>query len=230
MHLHETAEEITGSLEAHGKRPFDRLAELGLLSPALLAVHMTQLTEEEIGRSAEVGLSVLHCPRSNLKLASGFCPVARLLEAGINVALGTDGAASNNDLDMVGECRTAALIGKAVAGDASAVPAHAALRMATVNGARALGLESEIGTLEPDKWADITCIDLGRVNTQPVFDPASHIVYAAGREQVTDVWVGGRHLLAAGRLSRMSETDIISRAEEWQARIAPASRNSAASS
>ena len=220
MHVHETADEIGQSLERNGDRPLQRLQQLGLLSPNLVAVHMTQLEEEEIGRLADAGSHVVHCPQSNLKLASGWCPVARLLEAGVNVALGTDGAASNNDLDLLGEMQSAALIGKAVAANARALPAWQVLRMATLNGARALGLAADTGSLEAGKWADLCAIDLGALETRPLYDPVSQIVYAAGREQVTDVWVAGQHLLRERRLTTLDEADILVRAGHWQKDIA----------
>jgi 5-methylthioadenosine/S-adenosylhomocysteine deaminase len=185
-----------------------------------MAVHMTQVQDGEIQRLAESGASVVHCPESNLKLASGFCPVQKLIEAGVNVALGTDGAASNNDLDLLGEMRTAALLAKAVYGDAAALPAHTVLRMATLNGARALGLADETGSLESGKWADITAVDLGTLETQPLYDPVSQLVYAAGREQVSDVWVAGQHLLKDRQLTQLDAQDLIQRARGWQTRIA----------
>ncbi len=147
MHVHETAEEVDKAVELTGKRPLARLHELGLVAPDMMAVHMTQLAAQEITDFAVAGGHVVHCPESNLKLASGCSPVQALAAAGVNVALGTDGAASNNDLDMIGEMRTAALLGKLVANDASALPAHAVLRMATLNGAMALGLGGETGSL-----------------------------------------------------------------------------------
>ena len=217
MHVHETAHEV-----AHGRdgiRPLQRLQGLGLLSPQLVAVHMTQLDDHEIEAYAAHGGHVVHCPESNLKLASGFCPVQRLLDAGINVALGTDGAASNNDLDMLGEMRSAALLAKAVAGDAAALPAPQALRMATLNGARALGLDGITGSLVAGKAADVTAVDLSALPTQPVYNPVSQLVYAAGREQVTDVWVEGRHLLKEGVLTTLDEAEIRNRARQWRDRI-----------
>ena len=220
MHVHETADEIGGSMEQHAMRPLQRLERLGLLSPRLLAVHMTQLTDDEIQQVAHGGAHVVHCPESNLKLASGFCPVARLQAAGINVALGTDGAASNNDLDMLGEMRSAALLAKAVAGDASALPAADALRMATLNGARALGLEETIGSLEPGKAADVVAVDLGEIESRPVYHPLSQLVYSSGRHQVTHVWVAGRHLLKARRLTTIDEHDVREKVAVWQQRIA----------
>ncbi|HHC72853.1 MAG TPA: TRZ/ATZ family hydrolase [Thiotrichales bacterium] len=220
IHLHETADEIRQSLEQHGVRPLERLHRLGLLSPSLVAVHMTQLTEEEIERVAESGLHVVHCPESNLKLASGFCPVARLQAAGVPVALGTDGAASNNDLDLLGEMRSAALLAKAVAGDAAALPAHRALRMATLEGARALGLEERIGSLLPGKEADVVAVRLDEPDTLPVYHPVSQLVYAAARHQVTDVWVGGRHLVAGGELTTLDQGQLAEAAHRWGRRIA----------
>lgn len=219
MHVHETADEINGSMTQHHQRPLARLTGLGLVSPRLLAVHMTQLTNTEITAFAAAGAHVVHCPESNLKLASGFCPIATLLEAGVNVALGTDGTASNNDLDMFGEMRTAALLAKAVAGRANAVPATTALRMATLNGARALGLEAEIGSLQQGKWADITAVHLGGIETQPMYHPISQLVYATGRDKVTNVWVAGRRLLADRRLTTLDEMAVLAKAREWHARI-----------
>ena len=220
MHVHETRDEVRQGVERYGMRPLARLDRLGLLGPSLVAVHMTQLEEDEIEAVARAGSHVIHCPESNLKLASGLCPVARLQAAGVNVALGTDGAASNNDLDMLGEMRSAALLGKSVADDPSALPAHAVLQMATLNGARALGLAAETGSLVPGKAADIAAIDLGQPQTQPVYDPVSQIVYAAGREQVSDVWVAGRRLVSNGRVNCLDLPEIVRNAERWRERIA----------
>jgi len=226
MHLHETEAEVSAAVETTGRRPLERLDELGLVNELLTAVHATQLTGDEIGRLRAGRASVVHCPESNLKLASGFCPVARLLAAGINVALGTDGAASNNDLDMIGEMRTAALLGKGIAGDAAAVSAHETLAMATINGARALGLGELTGSLEIGKVADITCIDLGRPATQPVYHPVAQLIYAASREQVSDSWVAGRTLLFDGRLVNDKTADVLERARAWQGRLAEQGKTS----
>jgi len=219
MHVHETADEVDSAIELTGKRPLQRLHDLGLTSPAMLAVHMTQLSTAEIGQYAASGGHVVHCPESNLKLASGYCPVDALMTAGVNVALGTDGAASNNDLDMIGEMRTAALLGKAVCADASALPAHTILKMATLNGAKALGIDRDTGSLLAGKWADITAVCLDTIETQPVYDPVSQLVYACGREQVTDVWVAGQHLLKERRLTTLDGNDILERTRDWHARI-----------
>jgi 5-methylthioadenosine/S-adenosylhomocysteine deaminase len=227
MHIHETASEVDKAIELTGKRPLQRLHDLGLISPAMLAVHMTQLSTDEITRYATGGGHVVHCPESNLKLASGFCPVQSLMAAGINVALGTDGAASNNDLDMTGEMRTAALLGKAVSNDASALPASTVLAMATLNGARALGIDNDVGSLVSGKWADITAVCLDTLETQPVYDPVSQLVYASGREQVTDVWVAGQHLLKERRLTTLDGDDILQRARDWQTRISTLQENTA---
>jgi 5-methylthioadenosine/S-adenosylhomocysteine deaminase len=219
MHVHETAHEVEESLARFGVRPLERLASRGLLGPRLIAVHMTQLLKEEIDALAQNNVGVVHCPASNLKLASGFCEVDRLLKSGVNVALGTDGAASNNNLDMLEELHLAALLAKGVAREATALPAHAALRMATINGARALGLDDRIGTLEPGKSADIIAIDLSDIGSQPVYDPASQIVYSASREQVTDVWVAGRRLVTSGQLTTLDENDLRSKAGNWRDKI-----------
>lgn len=219
MHIHETEDEIADSRKAIGMRPLNRLHQLGLLGPNLMAVHMTQLEEDEIRLLSETGVHVIHCPESNLKLASGFCPVAKLLDAGINVALGTDGAASNNDLDLMGEMRTAALLAKAVANDASALPAAKALTLATLGGARALGIDDEVGSLRPGKWADITAIQLDHLETQPLFNPISDLVYAASRHQVTNVWIEGRRVLKDRQLTTMDESDIRTRIRIWRERL-----------
>jgi 5-methylthioadenosine/S-adenosylhomocysteine deaminase len=177
---------------------------------------MTQLNDEEISLFAESGAHIVHCPESNLKLASGFCQVAKCLAAGVNVALGTDGAASNNDLDMFGEMRTAALLGKAVAGDASTIPAMTALRMATINGAKALGLDAICGSLSIGKAADVIAIDLNTLETQPLYCPVSQIVYAASRQQVTDVWVAGKQLLKQRQLTTINVDDLRAKIAKWQ--------------
>ncbi|MBI3773919.1 MAG: TRZ/ATZ family hydrolase [Gammaproteobacteria bacterium] len=220
MHIHETADEISGALGQHNERPLQRLTKLGLVSPRLLGVHMTQLTDDEIAAYAQAGAHVIHCPESNLKLASGFSPIAKLIKAGINVAIGTDGAASNNDLDMFGEMRTAALIAKAVAGDASAVPAATALCMATLNGARALGIDDETGSLTPGKAADITAVHLGGLDSQPIYHPLSQLVYASGRHQVSDVWIVGKQMVKDGVLTTIDNNEIHRRAQEWGKKIA----------
>lgn len=221
MHLHETAGEVAMAVEQSGKRPWQRLRELDMFGPDFLAVHMTQLTPEEIREAGEHRISVVHCPESNLKLASGFCPVAALLKAGVNVALGTDGAASNNDLDLLGELRTAALLAKAVANDASAFAAPQALHAATLGGAKALGLDSEIGSLAPGKRADFIALDLSGVSTQPLYNVLSQIVYAASREQVTHSYVAGRCLMRERVLTTLDEDAILARAQSWQQRIRP---------
>ncbi|WP_236198483.1 TRZ/ATZ family hydrolase [Pseudomonas pseudonitroreducens] len=222
MHVHETAFEVQQALEKHAERPLARLHRLGLLGPRFQAVHMTQVNDEDLAMLVETNSSVVHCPESNLKLASGFCPVERLWQAGVNVAIGTDGAASNNDLDLLGETRTAALLAKAVAGQATALDAHRALRMATLNGARALGMEQETGSLELGKSADLTAFDLSGLAQQPVYEPVSQLIYASGRDCVRHVWVGGKQLLDNGKLTRLDEERLIAVAGEWGRRIAGA--------
>ena len=219
MHVHETADEVQQSLQQHGMRPLARLQQLGLISPRLLAVHMTQLQASEITTLAQAGAHVLHCPESNLKLASGFCPLQSLLVANVNTCLGTDGAASNNDLDMFGEMRTAALLAKGVAQDARAADAESVLRMATINAARALGLEDRIGSLKPGKAADIIAVNLNTIETLPVFNPISQLVYAAGRHQVTDVWVAGRHIMKERTLTTLEANEILAKVREWQHKL-----------
>ncbi|MGY0504143.1 TRZ/ATZ family hydrolase [Luteimonas sp. e5] len=220
LHLHETAQEVQQSIEQFGLRPIARLDRLGLINDRLIAVHMTQLEPAEIELCAERGVSVVHCPESNLKLASGFCPVCALAGAGVNLAIGTDGAASNNDLDMIGETRTAALLAKAVAQDAAGFSAAEALHAATLGGARAMGMDDLVGSLEPGKQADIACIDFDNIEGQPMFEAISQLVYAGSRHQVSDVWIAGRHKLDQRRLVDMDEAAIIANARRWRERIA----------
>lgn len=219
MHVHETAFEVQQAIEQTGERPLARLARLGLLGPRFQAVHMTQISEDDLALLVESNTSVIHCPESNLKLASGFCPVERLWQAGVNVAIGTDGAASNNDLDLLGETRTAAMLAKAVAGSATALDAHRALRMATLNGARAMGLDSQIGSLEVGKAADIVAFDLSGLAQQPIYDPVSQLIYATGRDCVKHLWVAGKPLLDDRQLTRMDEQQLTATAIAWGQRI-----------
>jgi 5-methylthioadenosine/S-adenosylhomocysteine deaminase len=219
MHVHETAFEVATQQQTTQQTPLQRLHDIGLLNPSFMAVHMTQLSDEDISFFASTGAHIVHCPESNLKLASGFCPVSKCLAAGINVALGTDGAASNNDLDMLGEMRSAALLAKGFSGDAGAVPAIEALKMATINGAKALGLESEIGSLSIGKAADVVAIDLSELETQPLFNPVSQIVYATSRQQVSDVWIAGEHLLNQRQLTRINIPELKQRIAVWQQRL-----------
>lgn len=219
MHVHETAFEVHQAVEQNAERPVARLARLGLLGPRFQAVHMTQISDDDLAMLVESNSSVIHCPESNLKLASGFCPVERLWQAGVNVAVGTDGAASNNDLDLLGETRTAALLAKAVAGSATALDAHRALRMATLNGARALGIESDTGSIEIGKAADLVAFDLSGLAQQPVYDPVSQLIYATGRDCVKHLWVGGKQLLDDRRLTRLDEQQLCATARAWGERI-----------
>jgi len=220
IHVHETRQEVEEALQRSGERPLARLQRLGLLGPRTMCVHATELDAADIDLLARNNSHVVHCPESNLKLASGFCPVQKLREAGVNVALGTDGAASNNDLDLFGELRTAALLAKAVAGDASALPAHAALHMATLAGARALGLDERIGSLEPGKAADVIAVDLSDVETQPLYNPASQLVYGNSGSRVSHSWVAGRLLLEQRAPTGINVYELRERARHWQRQIA----------
>jgi 5-methylthioadenosine/S-adenosylhomocysteine deaminase len=220
LHLHETAQEVEQSLEKHGQRPIARLDRLGLVNDRLIAIHMTQLTEAEIHLCAERGVSVVHCPESNLKLASGFCPACALGRAGVTLAVGTDGCASNNDLDMFSETRTAALLAKAVAQDAAALDAFSALRAATLGGAKAIGFDDRIGSIEPGKEADLVCVDLSALETQPLHHVVSQLIYATGRQQVSDVWIAGKAKLRQRVLVEMDIDSVIANARQWRERIA----------
>jgi 5-methylthioadenosine/S-adenosylhomocysteine deaminase len=208
MHLHESAEEVLGS-----ERPIALLERLGFLTPGFSAVHMTQLNNDDIERVVRGGIHVVHCPQSNLKLDNGICPVPQLHASGVNVALGTDGAASNNDLDMLDELRTAALLA------GTKLTAHQWLRMATLNGARSINLSDSVGSIVPGKWADVCCIDLHNIHTQPVFDIAGAVVYSANRNNVCDVWVAGRQLVENHKLTRYDVNAILARTQDWQERI-----------
>jgi 5-methylthioadenosine/S-adenosylhomocysteine deaminase len=219
IHLHETADEVETSLATHGVRPLERLARLGLLGPQTIAVHAVHLTEADIALLARHGASVAHCPTSNLKLASGFAPVARLLEASVNVGIGTDGAASNNRLDMFAEMRLAALLAKGVASRADALPAATALRMSTLDAARALGLETRIGSVEAGKFADLTAVNLARLELQPVYDPLSHLVYVAERTDVSDVWVAGRRVVNEQQVLMPAAAALETSVRLWQNRL-----------
>jgi 5-methylthioadenosine/S-adenosylhomocysteine deaminase len=219
MHIHETAFEVAEAEKNTGSRPLDRLDQLNLLNPNLIAVHMTELNAMEIDRLAETGVQVVHCPQSNLKLANGICPVAELQDKGINVCLGTDGAASNNNHDMFAEMKCAALLAKSVSGNASACSAKQAIQMSTINGAKALGLGDLTGSIEVGKQADLIALNLLQLNTQPLYDPVAQLVYAANSQQVSHVWIAGECQLRNYRLSNLDEDAIISKAQFWADKI-----------
>ncbi len=219
MHVHETQDEIAQSVAQHGVRPLERLRRLGLLGPNLIAVHAIDLTDDEIALLEQMGSSVAHCPSSNLKLANGFAPVTRMLAQGLNVGLGTDGSASNNRLDLFQEMRQAALLAKAVSADAGALPAHKALAMATLDGARALRLDHAIGSIERGKFADLTAVGFNAPEMLPCYDPVSHLVYAAGRENVSHVWVAGRLLVEDRELKNRPKNDLENLVVLWQNRL-----------
>jgi 5-methylthioadenosine/S-adenosylhomocysteine deaminase len=223
LHLHETEDEIKQSLAQYGKRPIERLEALGLLGPNLIAVHAVHLSPQEIALLATHGSHVAHCPSSNLKLASGFARTAQMLARGVNVGLGTDGAASNNRLDMFAEMRLAALLGKGVSADPTALPAHQVLSMATLGAACALGLDAELGSLVAGKAADITAVYLGGAEHAPVYDPISHLIYVAGRENVSHVWVNGELLVEDFRIVHLDERELSAKAAFWRHRILPSS-------
>ena len=216
VHLAETEEENRKSLAEHGVRPVERLRRLGLLGPGLIAVHAVHLEQHEIDLLGSHAASVAHCPSSNLKLASGFAPIEALRRAGANLCLGTDGAASNNRLDLFQEMRTAALLAKAVAGNAQALPAHEALRAATLGGAQALGIGGTAGSIVPGKAADLVAVALRGPELAPCYDPVSHLVYAAGREHVTHVWVSGEARVVEGRLLPSAFSGLEKLAQLWQ--------------
>jgi 5-methylthioadenosine/S-adenosylhomocysteine deaminase len=219
LHVHETVHEIEESVSQHGMRPIERLQRLGLVGPSLIGVHAVHLSHKEIDLLARNACSVVHCPTSNMKLASGIAPIRQLKDAGVRVALGSDGAASNNRLDILQEMRQAALLSKVATGDASSLPAHQSLRMATLDGAAALGLGERIGSIEAGKLADLIAIDLGDWIAAPCFDPASHIVYVAGREQVSHVWVGGQPRMLDKALLQFSNTELRRISNLWHNKL-----------
>ena len=223
IHLHETAGEVLQAVEANGERPLDTLNRLGLLGPRTQCVHMTDLGEQDIALLAQTGAHVIHCPQSNMKLASGTCPVARLLDAGVNVALGTDSAASNNDLNLFGEMQAAALLAKLHSGDATALPAARALSLATIGGARALGQDDLLGSLEPGKQADLIAVDLSGPETQPLYHPLSQLVYACNGSQVTHSWIAGRAVLEDRTPLHIDSLSLARRIEDWRGRISAGS-------
>ena len=219
IHLHETAQEISDHISTHGIRPIERLVEIGLMSPLTQCVHMTQVNEQDITTLIEHNAHVIHCPKSNLKLASGFSPIAELGINGINVALGTDGAASNNSLDMFSEMSTAALIAKAVSNNASAVSAHEALEMATINGAKAMGWADHIGSIEIGKSADLIAVELGAIEYEPLYNLPSQLVYTPMGHQVSHVWVKGAALMTNRKLQTLNEHEIVTKAQRWQKQL-----------
>lgn len=219
MHVLEAAWEIDYSRKEHGQRVLQRLQAHGLLNDQFMAVHMVHLDDEDVEQLVETGAHVIHCPESNLKLANGVSPVTGLLDAGVNVAIGTDGAASNNDLDLLGEARTAALVAKGFSGNPEALDAWSTLELMTLNGARALGQEDSLGTIEPGKWADLSALDLEQPETLPLHHVHSQLVYSASARQFTDVWVAGRRLLQDGAVTAPGLGSAVERAREWQARL-----------
>ena len=219
VHLHETRDEINESQAKFGVRPLARMQRLGVVGPGLVAVHAVHLDATEIELLGAAGSHIAHCPSSNLKLASGVAPLTALRAAGVNVGLGTDGAASNNRLDLFEEMRTAALVAKGVSGNPTVIPAEDVLAMATLGAARALGLDAHIGSIEPGKWADLTAVNLAALELSPCYHPVSHLVYAAGRHDVSHVWVAGRPLLEDGRLTTLDVDELRARAASWEQRI-----------
>lgn len=219
LHTQEAAPEIEQSLEQFKLRPLKRLEQLGLVTPRLIAIHMTQIDEEDLAILQNGKPSIVHCPQSNMKLASGICPVEKLRSYGINVALGTDGAASNNDLNMLGEMRTAAFLAKVATQNPTSLPAEEALKMATINGAKALGIDHITGSLTIGKAADFIAINLEEIETLPLYHPISLIVYAASRHQVTDVWVAGKQLMKNRKLLTMDEKELMTKAQSWGKKI-----------
>ena len=219
IHLHETEDEISQSMDQYHMRPIQRLNEIGLINSNLIAVHMTQIQDDEIKLFAENNANIVHCPQSNQKLASGFCPIQKLAKNNVNITIGTDSCASNDDLDILGEMHSAALLAKAVANDAAAYPAYEVLRSATINAAKAFGVDQEIGSLEIGKSADFSVIDIDTLEAQPIYDPIGALVYSTQRNQVIDVWVAGKQLLSNQKLLTVDQSEILAKTKEWNKKI-----------
>lgn len=219
IHLHENRRELDDTIAKLGVSGIRHLSDQGLLGPRLQAVHMTQISDEELSLLAEANVNVVHCPISNAKLGCGVCPTERLQQAGVNVCLGTDGAASNNRLSVLAEARMASLLTKLQDHDASALPATLALDMSTINGARALGMADDIGSIEPGKWADLVAVDTRAPELQPLYDPVAQLIHSAADSNVSHVWVAGRCLLADREPTLLDAEDVVSRASRWRTRI-----------
>lgn len=219
IHVQETKQEIKDSLKKNKKRPIEFLLEIGILNPKTLAVHLTQLNPRDIECLIKSGCHAVHCPVSNLKLASGLCPTQALIDAGINVTLGTDGAASNNTLDILKEAQYAALLAKGTSLNPEALTAKTALEMGTINSAHALGLEDRIGSIMIGKSADLIAIDFNQLNTKPCYDIFSHLIYCASSKQITDVWIEGIQKLKNRELLCLDELELLSLARQWQTRL-----------
>lgn len=219
VHLHETLDEIDQSMKQFGKRPMRRLYDLGLLSPQVIAIHCANLNKEDRDLLAETQPSVVHCPESNMKLASGICPVGQLRDAGVNIALGTDSVASNNDLDMLSEMRSASLLSKISTLNPESLKAHEALELATINGAKAMGLDHTIGSLEVNKAADFIAINMQDIEMLPVFKPEAQVVYSSNRQQVSDVWVNGKQLMKNRQLLTLDEQELKQKAKLFSQKI-----------
>ena len=215
IHLHETLHEIEESLKQHGVRPVERLHRLGLLGPQLIAVHAVHLESNEIDLLAHEGCHVAHCPTSNMKLGSGIPLMTEIQSRGLSFGLGTDSAASNNRLDLFHEMRHAALLAKGASKNAEALDAHTTLHSATLAGARALGMDGRIGSLLPGKAADLCAVRLDEWLIQPCFDPASHLVYVADREQVTHTWVEGNLVMSNGIPTQISVSELLDVTGLW---------------
>ncbi|MDA1073650.1 MAG: TRZ/ATZ family hydrolase [Proteobacteria bacterium] len=221
IHLHENAEEVAEAQKRVGRSWITYLNDLGLLTRRLQAVHMTCTTPDELDLISATGVSVVHCPRSNLKLSSGACSITDMQDRSINVALGTDGAASNNSLDMFGEMRLAALLAKHQTGRADAGQVAMILHMATLGGATALGIDAHTGSIEAGKAADLVAVDLSGLAFAPVYDPMVQIIHGNSGNAVTDVWVAGRRLIADGRHQSLDLAETIARANQWGGLIRP---------
>jgi 5-methylthioadenosine/S-adenosylhomocysteine deaminase len=222
-HLHETAFEIAQSISEHGKRPIERLADLGLLGPDFVAIHGVHLSKSDIALLSEAKASVVHCPHSNLKLASGLAPVAELLASGVNLAMGTDGSASNNRLDLLSETHTASLLSKGVTSNAQSFNARQALYAMTMAGAFAVGRSAEIGSIEQGKAADISVFDFSSIDMQPVHDAISHLIYAAHRTNLSDVWICGKHVVQKRQLAQSGAqatvSEVVARSVLWHNKV-----------
>ncbi len=218
-HLHETQWEIEDSIEKYGITPVQRLNNLGIIGPSLMAVHCVHLNDQDIATLAKNKVSIVHNPSSNMKLGSGIADIAKMLKQNLNISLGTDSSASNNRLDIMEEMRLAALLIKGSTKSPESFSANEAIKMATINGAKALGLESIIGSIEKNKKADLVAIDLNSIENQPIYNPLTTLVYSSSRSDVSYVWIDGEIKLKDKKLVKIDEERIIQLAKKWQRKL-----------
>ena len=213
IHLAETEDEVKTARADHQNTPTGYLESIGFWGPRTVAAHGVWVTDEDIAILKRHNVGVSHNPESNMKLASGTAPVLKYIAAGVNLSLGTDGAASNNDLDMFEAMRQASFLAKLSSGNPTAVPAQVALDLATIGGAKALGMDKMIGSIEPGKRADLITVSMSAARQTPMYDAVSHLVYVTHGDDVRNTIVNGRVLMRDRRVSTLNEVDVLSQAK-----------------